>query len=175
MPIFKGYEYGEVFMWRRDGDISEITYYNPERKGLTRTFPALILVGELQEVNDTSVTWQEVCILQFGVSVHDVHKVIKCAPNILLLADVGCRQHHFRDDVVGSSCSAAAPHFLGEEMLDVELWPPKYVATNVSANTKSHCVGTSMSNSKSLGDALSPNPTIGIAKSLQNSCTYLLS
>ena len=64
------------------------------------------------------------------------HKVIECAPNIPRLTGAGCRQHHPRNDVVDSSRPAAAPRPLREEILDVELWPPTFVATKVGANMK---------------------------------------
>ena len=49
-----------------------------------RPFSAKSLALELQEVNEASVSWSEVCFVQFlGVGDGDVHQIIAAAPNIL--------------------------------------------------------------------------------------------
>lgn len=65
MPALKGYEHGEVLMWRRGGDVSEIIHFTPVGKDLVCPFPAKSLANELQYVNEASVARQEVCFIQF--------------------------------------------------------------------------------------------------------------
>ena len=60
-----------------------------------RPFPAKLLASEFQQVNEANVSWQAVCFLRsFCVGVRDVHEAIASALGILLLANVGGRQHH---------------------------------------------------------------------------------
>lgn len=113
----------------------------PEEKDLVRPPPAKALALELQEVNEASVSWQEVCPIHFlSIGAREVQQAIARAPDIFLLAGAGCRQHRgiakviglVLDDVVGSPRQLAAPRGPREGEIDIRLWPPT-VAKKVGA------------------------------------------
>ena len=141
LPALKGYVHSEVLLWRRDGDVSEVTHFSTEGAELIRPFPAKSLASEIQEANEASIAWQEVCFVQFfSVGCNRVQRVIRVAPDVLLFAGAGCRQPHrtgelrsfVLDGVVDSSRPAAAPCLERERRLEVSFWLPTFAATKVN-------------------------------------------
>lgn len=130
----------EVLMWRRGGGADAVVHFSPEAGDLGETFPAKILALERGKVNKASISWKEVCFIQFLCCGNcDVHQVIEAFPHSPLPPMVGAR--HRRCSPVSPSNrhgeldaeltrQEAAPHSQQRtDRLDVKAWPP---ATNVN-------------------------------------------
>ena len=125
---------GEVFAWRRGGGVAEVMHFTPERRDLGKPHPAKALATELQEFNDASAAWSEVCCIKFlSVSANDGYKVVAIAPETKFLASAGARHHQgkvatigvFHDGVAEPPHRADAPRLSNRgEQLEVRLWFP---------------------------------------------------
>lgn len=134
MPGISRYIDGGVFMWRRGDGVDQVSFFPLEGQDLCNASPATILAHEVQEVNEASVSWAEVCFFQFlCVGGSDVHRVATVVPNAPLLASVGARRRQtivspkrpVEPDIAELARHEVAPHSVaGQEGLSIKAWFP---------------------------------------------------
>ena len=90
MPSIGKFVNVEVLMWRRGGGAIEVGHVFFEARDLGRHLSATNLTLEHCEMNETNVSWKQICFIQLlCCGGNDAHQNIKIDPHIPLFANVG--------------------------------------------------------------------------------------
>lgn len=131
MQVINRYVDGEAFMWRRGDGAEQVIHFTFEGRDLCKPVPAKNLAVGIQEINEASVSWTEVCFVQLMcVGGSDAREVVTVVPNVPC---VGAMRHRkivsskgpVEQDDVELTRREVAPHLVvRNERLNIKDWLP---------------------------------------------------
>ena len=117
---------GEVFMWRRDGDVGTVVHCSLQGRDVVRHSPSKSLAYEFRDVDVGNIAWTGICFIPFLlVSAQAIEHVIAVSPHIFRLASACARHRRGSVKAEGPVAEyAGSPRAPRGEFIDVSTWLP---------------------------------------------------